>query len=209
MTTSFRTYTSDPATIVFEQRFPSGLEGTGTLLDDADRAMSLDVVARRTGAEGVRAVRPIVHTGKVNAQTIFPGFTRDTEATAKDCFAYHGVFPQMKHCTTATYHDSHMGGVPLVVYDSKDASLPMTVFSPLNQPMASQMGSGLTFFGAGVKSTVTQIPAGWSQLFILTAGRGINSGMMAWGDRMLKFTGKPRANMYKDLTHSTIGFWTE
>ena len=33
--------------------------------------------------------------------------------------------------------------------------------------------------------------------------------MMAWGDRMLKFTGKPRADMYTDLTHSTIGFWTD
>lgn len=33
--------------------------------------------------------------------------------------------------------------------------------------------------------------------------------MMSWGDSMLKFTGKPRANMYHDLTHSTIGFWTD
>ena len=75
--------------------------------------------------------------------------------------------------------------------------------------MASHMGTGESFFGAGVKATVTHIPAGWSQLFILTAGQGINDGMMAWGDRMLKYTGKPRANMYHDLTHSTIGFWTD
>ena len=53
------------------------------------------------------------------------------------------------------------------------------------------------------------IPAGWTQSFILSAGAGINAGMMAWGDRMLKFTGKPRADMYTDLTHSTIGFWTD
>merc|ERR1711871_1530714 len=26
---------------------------------------------------------------------------------------------------------------------------------------------------------------------------------------MLRFTGKPRADMYKDQTHSTIGFWTD
>ena len=209
MTTSFRTYTSDPSTIVFEQLFPAGLDGAGVLLDDADRAMALDVTARRNGATTGARLASHASTGKVNAQSIFPGFTRDTDADAKDCFAYHGVFPQMEHCTTATYHDSHMGGVPLVIYDSKDTSLPMTVFSPLNQPMASHMASGLSFFGAGVKSTVTRIPAGWSQLFILTAGTGINSGMMAWGDRMLKYTGKPRANMYKDLTHSTIGFWTD
>jgi hypothetical protein len=59
------------------------------------------------------------------------------------------------------------------------------------------------------KAAVAQIPADWSQRFILTAGAGINAGMMAWGDRMLKFTGKPRADMYKDITHSTIGFWTD
>ena len=53
------------------------------------------------------------------------------------------------------------------------------------------------------------IPAGWPQSIILSAGAGINAGMMAWGDRMLKFTGKPRADMYTDLPHSTIGFWTD
>lgn len=46
-------------------------------------------------------------------------------------------------------------------------------------------------------------------MFILPAGVGINDGMMAWGDRMLRFTGKPRADMYRDTTHSTIGFWTD
>merc|ERR1719445_679068 len=71
------------------------------------------------------------------------------------------------------------------------------------------MTSDKSGFGAGIKSTVDIIPAGWSQLFILSAGVGINNGMMAWGDRMLKYTGKPRADMYRDVTHSTIGFWTD
>ena len=48
-----------------------------------------------------------------------------------------------------------------------------------------------------------------AQLFILSAGTGINAGMMAWGDSMLKYTGKPRADMYRDLTHSTIGMWAD
>ena len=71
------------------------------------------------------------------------------------------------------------------------------------------MASGADWFGAGVKATVEVIPAGWTQSFILSAGQGINDGMMAWGDRILKFTGKPRADMYTDITHSTIGFWTD
>ena len=71
------------------------------------------------------------------------------------------------------------------------------------------MAHSADWFGAGVKASVTEIPAGWSQLFLLSAGVGINDGFMAWGDRMLKFTGKPRADMYRDVTHSTIGFWTD
>ena len=51
--------------------------------------------------------------------------------------------------------------------------------------------------------------SGWSQLFLLSASNGINDGMMAWGDRMLKYTGKPRADKFRDTTHSTIGFWTD
>jgi hypothetical protein len=60
------------------------------------------------------------------------------------------------------------------------------------------MTSSEDHFGAGIKSAVTTIPAGTSQLFALFAGVGINDGMMAWGDRMPKYTGKKRAYMYRD-----------
>lgn len=86
----------------------------------------------------------------------------------------------------------------------------MTVFSPLNQPMAHHMATTSDLIGAGVKATVETIPAGWSQMFILSAGTGINDGMMAWGDRLLKFTGRPRVdNRYLDDSHGSIGFWTD
>ena len=70
---------------------------------------------------------------------------------------------------------------------------------------AHHMTSSPDFFGAGVKDTVTTIPAGWSQMFLLSAGEGINAGMLSWGDRMLKFTGKARADKYLDDTHGKIG----
>ena len=65
----------------------------------------------------------------------------------------------MKDCTVSDYSESHQGGVPLVIYNSSDPELAMTVFSPLNHPMAHQMASGWThgiieshgFFGAGIK----------------------------------------------------------
>jgi hypothetical protein len=146
----------------------------------------------------------------LNAQTIFPGFLRNPGPTDDfSCFSYHGVFPRLHPETVSKYSDSHQGGAPLAIYDRRNASLPMVVFSPLNFPKAHHMASSSSFFGAGVKSTVETIPAGWSQLFILSAGVGINDGMMAWGDRMLKYTGKRRADMYRDPTHATIGFWTD
>ena len=144
------------------------------------------------------------------ARTLFPAFDRLPGPSDKlDCFSYHGVFPKLKACTVATYAESHQGGAPLVLYDSHNASLPMAIFSPLNFPKAHHMAHATSWFGAGVKASVTKIPSGWSQLFLLSAGLGINDGFMAWGDRMLKFTGKPRADMYLDATHSMIGFWTD
>ena len=146
----------------------------------------------------------------LKARTIFPGFDRTASGQRDlDCFAYHDVFPAMKGCTLSTYQESHVGGAPLAFYDGTNASLPMVVFSPLDSPLAHHMASDSTFVGAGVKATVLTIPAGWTQSFLLSAGTGVRQGMMAWGDRMLRFTGKPRADMYKDDTHGKIGFWTD
>merc|ERR1712125_38571 len=116
----------------------------------------------------------------------------------------------MHSCTLASYSESKMGGSPLVLYNSSDSRLPMAVFSPLNQPMAHHMAHTNDFIGAGVKATVQTIPAGWKQMFILSADAGINKGMMTWGSRLLKFTGKPVVdNKYLDDVHGSIGFWTD
>jgi len=181
MITSIRTYVHDPGMIVFEQKFPAD-------------------------------IGPAAVPGNLSARTVFPAFQRQSAKTIRDsldCFSYHGIFAGIKGCSVMSYKESHEGGSPLVIYDSHNASLPMAVFSPLNFPKAHHMASTDEFYGAGVKATVELIPKGWSQLFMLSAGFGINDGMMKWGDRMLRWTGKPRANMYLDQTHSTIGFWTD
>ena len=56
------------------------------------------------------------------------------------------------------------------------------------------------------QATVQEIPVMWNQMFLLSAGKGINDGMMAWGDRMLRFTGKPRTNMYREAVHGKISW---
>ena len=102
----------------------------------------------------------VSNSSRSSARTIFPGFLRKPgHADNLPCFSYHGVFPAMQDCTVSDYSESHQGGVPLVIYDNSNPELPMTVFSPLNHPMAHQMASGWThgiieshgFFGAGIK----------------------------------------------------------
>jgi len=180
--TTFREYEQDAGIIVFEQLFPQ----------------ELNLKSLNKGS-------PLL------AGTVFPGFSRKTGDRDLPCFAYHGVFPKLESCTVSTYTSSKLGGVPLVIYDDKDEDLPMVVMSPLSSPMAQQMtGENRFFFGAGVKATVEIIPAGWSQLFIVSSGMGINAGMMDWGERVLKFTGRPIVdNRYKDDVHGAIGFWTD
>ena len=57
----------------------------------------------------------------------------------------------MVDCNVSDYKESHMGGAPMVIYNRSDPELPMTVFSPLNKPMAHHMDSDQRFFGAGIK----------------------------------------------------------
>ena len=120
--------------------------------------------------------------------------------------SYHGFFPQIQAKPFAEYVPTHQGGVPLIVYNASDATLPMLVFSPLTFPKAQHMdATSQDSVGIGVKDTVESIPANHSHLAILSSGNGINAGMLGWGDRMLKFHGvKRRTDKYRDQAHSTL-----
>jgi hypothetical protein len=224
--TSFRTYKNDPSMIVLEQYFPNRLE-----------------------------TKPFSkRSNHLAAISLFPSFQRGPPTTSElACFSYHEIFAQMKYCHLADYEETILGGSPLVMYNETDSTLPTLILSPLNWPMAHQMASSSTMFGAGIKANVTEIPAGWSQQFLLSASNGMSNAFLDWGDRMfmmkkkggvehgsggvasagevvdptsptpnhnnhLRRTGPFPAhakqeqrpdNMYRDPTHSTIGFWTD
>ena len=189
MYTTFRHYTKDDA-IVFEQSYPHGISPTG-------RSRIISSEMDDLSSEGTI--------------TTFPSFRRNPgPADSLACFSYHGIFPALEPCTFANYTESHQGGVPLVIYNGQNASLPMMVMSPLEQAKAQHMATSTTGVGTGVKGTVDAIPAGWTHTFLLSASLGIRDGMMAWGDRLLALRGgKRRPSLYRDVTHSTIGFWTD
>jgi hypothetical protein len=221
--TSFRTYKNDPSMIVLEQYFPNRFENKPF----SERSNQLAAVS------------------------LFPSFQRSPPTTfALACFSYHEIFAQMKYCHLADYKETILGGSPLVMYNETDPTLPTLILSPLNWPMAQQMASSSTMFGAGIKANVTEIPAGWSQQFLVSASHGMSNAFLDWGDRMLMMKKKKVAvkhgsgvaareavdptsptlnnnhlrvpspfpthdkeqrpdNMYRDPTHSTIGFWTD
>ena len=207
MHTTFQQYPGDPGALVFEQSFPTQLTlNTSTAPDAKD----FSCFYAPDGAAADCA------TDKTWSSTLFPAFDRSPGPTdALPCFAYHGIFPQMRQCVfgdrlLGSYQASHQGGVPLVVYNRTDPALPMAVFSQLDWPKAQHVSSERGLVGIGVKSSVASIPAGWSQRALLSAGTGIGEGMHAWGTRMLRFAGKPRVDhRYRDAVHATIGFWTD
>lgn len=179
----FKTYAANRSIIVFEQTFLREIVGAPSLLVLPER--------RR------------------QARSVFPSFERSI-SDHRPCFSYDGVFPSMKSSTVAKYRTTAQGGTPLVIYDNSDPRLPMTVFSPLGNPKAQHMYSSLDRFGAGVKGTATNIPAGFTLRFILSAAYGINDGMKQWGDHLLKALGQTREdNRYRDDVHAGLGFWTD
>lgn len=198
MRCTFRTYPWDAGQVVVEQFFPSGLD--------------LASAALAPSADTPDAALP--------TSTLCPGFRRgpaDPAANELRSISYHGLFPQPRTTPLGAYAHSHQGGSPLAVYNTSgfdsaetaSADAPVLVFSQLSSPKAGHLAGAARFFGGGLKATAPIVPAGWRQLFLLSAGRGVNGGFMAWGDRMLAFSRKPRADMYRDVTHSSIGFWTD
>jgi len=147
--------------------------------------------------------------GESSARSIFPAFSTANLGPASDYFAYHDEFPRIISCTLDTYEETPQGGTPFILYDSTDKDLPMVVLSPLNSPNAQHMATIDGIIGAGIKATATYIPQGTSQLFVLSAGMGITKGMDAWGNRLRTVTKRPKTDKYVDVTHSSIGFWTD
>eukprot|EP00632_Arachnochrysis_sp_CCMP2950_P005798 CAMPEP_0185701764 /NCGR_PEP_ID=MMETSP1164-20130828/10199_1 /TAXON_ID=1104430 /ORGANISM="Chrysoreinhardia sp, Strain CCMP2950" /LENGTH=757 /DNA_ID=CAMNT_0028368873 /DNA_START=22 /DNA_END=2295 /DNA_ORIENTATION=- len=150
-----------------------------------------------------------VEATELSALTAFPAFAKDAE---KRFFSYHGVFPQATSGTLDEYAESSQGGLPVVVFDAAAGSA--LVFSSLDHHKAQHAASGPTWFGAGIKATAAAIPAGWSQRWICAglAGRAVRDAVDAWGAAVLKYHGvsnELRANRYRDVVHSTIGFWTD
>lgn len=144
-----------------------------------------------------------------SAVTAFPCFAR----TDKRCFSYQNDFPSLQSCTLRDYAETVQAGSPLVVFDAKRA----LVYSSLDWHKAQHMTSTADWVGAGIKATVANIPANWTQKWVVAAASATSSNppirraLKTWGNSILRYhrvSNQLRDNMYLDAVHSTIGFWT-
>ena len=144
MHTTFITYPADPGLVVFEQSFPQSIEVTDAVSASSTNGSCFYAPAAFPAAA---AENEESCAGKAASSTLFPAFDRSPGPTdSLPCFSYHGIFPQMRSCTFGAsllhgYSASHQGGVPLVVYNRTDSSLPMAVFSQLDWPKAQHVST--------------------------------------------------------------------
>ena len=167
--TTFRQYPHDPTIIVFEQVFPRERLGPApepgpdvtTPAADPGLTTAGPQPPSPDGAAGPAHKPPPPRA----ARTLFPTFVRNVgPADSLDCFAYHGVFPELEPCEVRTYRETHQGGSPLVIYDSQDPRRPMLVFSALDWPKAHHMATGKV------------CPFPWRRVY-----RGTEDGQHFWG----------------------------
>lgn len=125
------------------------------------------------------------------AQSAFPIFKKNR----LDHFSYKQFWTVMESGPLTSYSPSHQGGVPLVIYNSSEPSLPMTVFSPLTDFKSVHLSADSDTFSPGILSNATFIPKGFTATYVLSASSGINKGMMDWGDKLLSWNDKPRTDM--------------
>jgi len=102
------------------------------------------------------------------------------------------------------------GGVPTVFYEEYEVAIlsPMdnyfVGFHTVNQ---ADLGSFLT---CGIQGMVKEIPAGFVHPTILYYGQdGMNATMSAWGEILLKKTGKVRSTPSADFSIAHLGYWTD
>mmetsp|Transcript_435 Transcript_435/g.476 ORF Transcript_435/g.476 Transcript_435/m.476 type:complete len:801 (+) Transcript_435:113-2515(+) len=108
-------------------------------------------------------------------------------------------------------------GSPLVLHKQRTSDnetkrkMRALVISPMENFFVS--GQAATHDGktidCGIRSTVEELPVGFSHSSMVVVGHGINGTMVEWGDILLKRGDKKRTDPYKDFALSHVGFWTD
>ena len=98
-------------------------------------------------------------------------------------------------------------GSPWVIFDDNDDAL---IIAPASHFLIQRInGDGKTHVVSELRSTVTNILAGFTQQTLVAYGKGINNTWDAFGNALLSLTGKTRPANDADLGLKYLGYWTD
>jgi hypothetical protein len=168
----------------------------------------------------------------------FPQGIKETNHSANKPATYSTVsnFPSFKGPNTPlkdilTWRDAFFGpsnNIPdslgqiastIVFFDGSDVASKAVVLSPLdvflNAALGDDLGDGTACSGSdagcwvgGVSATVTSLPPGFTQSYVLVSATGFTSTVNAWGSVLRAYYGGTSSRL-SDVSLSTLGYQTD
>ena len=172
--------------VVFEQRFPKGVQGTALNASDP-------------------------YTVRDDVSSAFPSFFANATGEKHGFLAFSGDMTGSgaKHGTS--FHDIPTGvtGFGPTCFFSKDLK-DSVVLSSFSQFMAASNGKRDDGHAFGVQASITEFPVGYSLSFVLAASTkgGVNLAFEEWGDKLLHRYDKKRENSWRDYALNYLGYST-
>lgn len=186
LVTTSRTFT-DGVTVTFTATWPNGAQETSLV---------------ELNASGAKSNQEVV----VNFPTL-------SNPSLPNTLSWAGSFVGAQH--NKGFGVTGPTGGPTVMFNGTDATLAtVVVLSPLDNFKSTSAGPGTTWdgkaeaFAPGTAGTITSIPAGFTQTFVIRAGTagGITATIGEWGE-MLQAVHK--THRVPDVTLSKIGYQTD
>lgn len=144
--------------------------------------------------------------------TNFPGFTASAASLA-NVLTWHESFVTPDTAMASAY--GQRGG-PVVLYGA-DVAGPVALLSPLGSFLEAALGDDTAAgpcklpgcLSAGVSSTFTSLPPGFSQSYVLVVGAGVTATIAAWGGALQAWYAATATPKVGDLTLTKIGYQTD
>lgn len=164
------------------------------------------------GAEDTSLVKHNASGAKSN-QEVIASFPALTAPSLPNTLSWAGSFVGAQH--NRGFDVTGPTGGPTVLFDGSDPSLEtVVVLSPLDHFKATSAGPGTTWdgktpaFAPGTAGTITSIPSGFTQTFVIRAGStgGITATIGEWGGMLQAVHNTTRV---PDVTLEKIGYQTD
>ncbi len=133
----------------------------------------------------------------------------------KPHFAAPAIRPPLSHSRTLCYEVNAFSppsdkpiptSGPIMTFDD---DLNATIFSPLDNFMASMQAPVNGEWRLGFGGSVKNVPAGTVHRVLVVSGRGVNATMAAWGDGLRKWHGRERPARDAEPGLKYLGYYTD